>query len=206
MAFPQVVWVATPDKTNHETKGYTSKVIFNFQAVSRIHVPAGDDVFEAIVTNGQSFKGSPSIPRGYFLDCDGRTFKITMYFYKLLDGVKMNLSQGIFDESNGILNTIATPVFATDTDNLEGNTLAKYECVISSFFDPSFIPSGQYLIQGIGNITYANSTNGTNVIMEPIAGGTPLSGGYTSDYRLVLLNACTGHDIEVVSLIVEEIS
>lgn len=205
MAFPQATWVATPDKTNHETKGYTSKVIFNFQSTNPISVANEIDIFDELIARNLNFKGSPNIPPGYFVDCDGRTLRITMYFYKLLDGIPMDLSQGLYDRNNDVSNTVATPIYTTDVDNLGPYTLARYECVISSFFDPSFIPSGRYLIQGIGNITYANSTDGTNVIMEPFLGGNSLSGGSTSEYSLVITNRC-GADIQVFSLIIEEIS
>jgi hypothetical protein len=206
MSFPQATWVATPDKTNHETKGYTSKVIFNFQSTEPISVANEIDIFDELIANNLNFKGIPNIPPGYFVDCDGRTLRITMYFYKQLDGDKMDLSQGLYDIDNDVSNTVATPNYTTDVDNLGGLTLARYECVISSFFDPSFIPSGRYLIQGIGNITYANSTDGTKVIMEPFTGGSDLSGGSTSEYKLTLTNNCGSHDILVLSLIVEEIS
>jgi hypothetical protein len=207
MAFTQVTWVATPDKTNHDTKGYTSKVIFNYQTISGISVVDGDEIFKTIIDNGngKSFKGSNIIPRGYFRDCDGRTLKITMYFYKELDGNNMSLLQGLLDRDNHVFNEVATPTFLTGTSGIGDRTLAKYECVISSFFDPGFVPSGQYYIQGIGNITYANSHDGTSMIMQPYKDGNPLSGGITSEYELSIINN-NNNDINVVSLIVEEIS
>jgi hypothetical protein len=198
---PQLVWSATPDKTNHKTKGYTSKVIFNFQCTTPIAVSDSTDILDTIISSTFNYKGSNILNSNYFLNCDGRAFRITMYFLKNLDGDNMNISQELYD-INETTNYIITEPTPTITSAIGGDTLAKYECDITTFLDAS---TGSYFIQGLGNIVYANSLDGTNVVMTPFRGNGVYIGLVSNRNSIRILNKC-GDDIQILSLIIEEVS
>jgi len=200
MPGPPKKWVATPDKTNHTTKGYTSKVIFNYQSIDGVPIGNHNEILSGLRVEDTNYKGDNTLPPYYFSYADGRMFRITMYFLKDLDGNSVIVEQIMYDNDNDQRFIIATPTITPPTVNAGDITLVKYECDVSVYL----ANIGLYA-QGIGNLTYANSTDGSNVIMDSIiAPGAYLSGvDYT--YLIQLTNECGG-DILVLSLIIEEIS
>lgn len=203
MAGYSTKWLSTPDKVNHQTRGYTSKVIFNYQSIEGIIIPATEEIFPNIITTDFNYKGSNILPADYFSDADGRTFRITMYFLKELLGNKLaiNLKMTDIDEAEQL--NVATPEFNPNTVNTETDTLVKYECELSAFKISTGIA-----MQGIGNIMYFNSStdDGTNVVFLPIyRPGALFTGPAISGYSIDLINP-NEEPITVLSLIIEEIS
>lgn len=203
MAGIQTEWLATPDKVNHNTKGYTSKVIFNYQSLEGIIIPATEEIFPNIITTDLNYKGSNILPVDYFSDADGRTFRITMYFLQELVGDKLSINLKMTDINAVNQVNVAIPEFIPNTANTGTITLAKYECELSAFKT-----STGTAMQGIGNIMYFNSgaDDGTNVVFLPIyRPGALFTGPAISGYSIDLINP-NGEPIKVLSVIIEEIS
>tara|TARA_R110000868_G_scaffold67888_3_gene201030 strand:+ start:1922 stop:2533 length:612 start_codon:yes stop_codon:yes gene_type:complete len=203
MAGIQTTWITTPDKVNHNTKGYTSKIIFNYQSLDGVIIDEAEDIASKIITTDFNYKGSNILPADYFSNADGRTFRITMYFLKELLGNKLaiNLKMTDIDEAEQL--NVATPEFNPTTVNTETDTLVKYECELSAFKISTGIA-----MQGIGNIMYFNSgtDDGTNVVFLPIYGpGALFTGPAISGYSIDLINP-NNESITVLSVIIEEIS
>lgn len=203
MAGYSKIWVATPDKVNHNTKGYTSKVIFNYQSIEGISIDSAEEIFPNIITTDFNYKGSNILPADYFSDADGRTFRITMYFLQELVGDKLsiNLKMTDIDAVNQV--NVAIPEFAPITTNTGTFTLAKYECELSAFKTTTGLA-----VQGVGNIMYFNSgtDDGSNVVFLPIyRPGALFTGPAISGYSIDLINP-NGEPITVLSVIIEEIS
>ena len=202
MAFYSTEWLATPDKVNHNTKGYTSKVIFNYQSLEGTEIGSGNDILAYLITNDLNIKGSNILPVDYFSNADGRTFRITMYFLQDLDGsrVKIGLYMTDIDQDNQL--KVAEQDFNFELANVGGVTLVKYECEFSTFKSTSGL-----VAQGVGNITFSNADNdGTNVVFIPIyRPGALFTGAAIEGYSIDLVN--TGENIiTVLSVIIEEIS
>jgi hypothetical protein len=203
MPAPQIKWVATPDKVNHNTKGYTSKVIFNYQSIEGIVIPSGNDILVDTIFTNLNYKGSNILPVDYFSDADGRTFRITMYFRKELLGTKLSIDLKMTDIDEADQFNIAINDFNPNTVNTETFTLAKYECEVSAFKTISGL-----FVQGVGNIMYFNSgtDNGTNVVFIPITKpGATFTGAAIDGYSIDIINS-NEEPITVLSLIIEEIS
>ena len=196
---PNTLWKATPNKTDHLTKGFTSKVLYNFQWTTGVEVPDNDDVFGRIQGFGKNTKGNFHLPEYYFNGDDGQGLKITMYFLKLVDGNDMSLNQSLLERpwSDEVL--IASPIYTTTIDSGGEPTLSKYECYLTKFT----VPADATYIQATGNIIYSQKGNGGDVAMTPFnnyAAIVPNRG-----YDLYIRNKCQDI-IKVVSLMVEEIS
>ena len=202
MTFYSKKWLATPDKVNHQTRGYTSKVIFNYQSLEGKEIGSGNDILPNIITTDLNYKGSNILPVNYFSDADGRTFKITMYFLQDLDGSKVDI--GLYmtdiDEDNQL--KIAEQQFSFSLADIGVETLVKYECEFSTFKSTSGL-----VAQGVGNITFSNADNdGTNVVFLPIyRPGALFTGAAIGGYSIDLVNL-GGNTITVLSVIIEEIS
>lgn len=203
MAGYSTKWLSTPDKVNHQTRGYTSKVIFNYQSIDGIIIPTAEEIFPNIITTDFNYKGSNILPADYFSDADGRTFRITMYFLKELLGNKLSINLKMTDIDEAEQLNVAIPEFNPTTENTETDTLVKYECELSAFKISTGIA-----MQGIGNIMYFNSStdDGTNVVFLPIyRPGALFTGPAISGYSIDLIND-SSESITVLSLIIEEIS
>jgi len=203
MAGYSKTWVAIPDKVNHNTKGYTSKVIFNYQSLEGISIDGADEIFPNIITTDLNYKGSNILPVDYFSDADGRTFRITMYFLKELIGGKLSINLKMTDIDEAEVLDVAIPAFNPTIMDTSGFTLAKYECELSAFKTTTGIA-----VQGVGNIMYFNSDNntGASVVFLPIYGpGALFTGPAISGYSIDLINP-NEETITVLSLIIEEIS
>lgn len=202
MAGIQTKWLSTPDKVNHNTKGYTSKVIFNYQSLDGIEIASGAQILFNIITTDLNYKGSNILPVNYFSDADGRTFRITMYFLQELNGDRIRIDCQMMNIDQEDNRNIAIPDFGFYSSNTGAITLIKYECEVSAFNAASGLAA-----QGFGNIIFSNSDNeGTNVVFIPISGpGTIFSGNAIEGYSIDLVNN-SGSIITVKSLIIEEIS
>lgn len=204
MSLPNVQWKSTPNKTDHLTKGYTSKVIYSYN-YNTTNVLDDEPIISTINTIGKNFKGINTLPINYFIGDDGKGFKITMYFNKSLDGQNVSIQTRLIDIDNNISFIIANPIFETITVNVVEQTLCRYELYINSY------RSGvDYYIEGNGSIIYSNSgtgggNGGTNLIMQPLNGGDTLTSGTAVKYNLELFNKCKD-TIEIISLMIEEIS
>jgi len=205
MSLPTVQWKSTPNKTDHLTKGYTSKVLYTYN-YNTTDVLYNDPIISTINTAGKNFKGINTLPRYYFEGDDGKGFKITMYFNKLLDGQNVSIQARLIDIDNNISYAIANPIFETTTVSVAEQTLCRYELYINSYRS-----GNNYYIEGNGSIIYSNISNGggssgTNLVMEPLGGGDIFtSSGTGVDYNLELFNKCAD-TIQIISLIIEEIS
>jgi hypothetical protein len=198
---PKSKWVYTPNKTDHLTRGFTSKVIYNYQYQAGKTVADSTDIFTGLTTLDKNTKGSYTLPSEYFAGDDGQGFRITMYFEKKVDGADMNIHQCIYDVDNTTLIIIAAPTFTTPTDNTGGTTLAKYECYITKLYQPG----DAYYLQATGNITYSSKAGGSSPYITPFNWYTPLPNGTNPAYQFYILNKCSA-DINVISLMIEEIS
>jgi hypothetical protein len=198
---PNTLWKATPNKTDHLTSGFTSKVIYNFQFTTGVEVPDNDDVFGHIQGFGKNTKGNFHLPDSYFAGDNGQGFRITMYFLKLVDGNSMSLNQSLWDRLENSEIVIASPIYTTaiNEDIGGGDTLAKYECYLTKFT----VPAGATYIQATGNIIYSSKGNGTVVAMTPFNNYVAIDPN--GEYDLYIKNGCADR-IKVVSLMVEEIS
>lgn len=201
-AAPSTGWVYTPNKTDHLTRGFTSKVIYNYQYQAGVLVADSSEVFTEINTFSKNTKGSYTLPSNYFAGDDGQCFRITMYFEKAVDGADMNIEQCVYDVNNTTLLTIASPTITTPTDVTGGTTLSKYECYITKLYTPG---DTTYHLQAIGNITYASKADGVGLCMTPFNNFIALTNGTTPVYQFYILNSCLA-DINVLSLMIEEIS
>jgi hypothetical protein len=203
MSFPTTKWIAIPDKVNHNTKGYTSKVIFNYQSIEGIVVPDTEYIIPYITNTDLNYKGSNILPVDYFSDADGRTFRITMYCLKELVGDKLSITLKVTDIHNNEELTVAVPEFNPTTANTGTFTLVKYECELSAFKTSTGIA-----MQGVGNIMYFNSGDNTGapVVFLPIyRPGALFTGLATEGFIIDLINP-NDESITVLSVIIEEIS
>ena len=96
-------WINTPNKTDHSTKGYTSKILLNYQAyiAAGIYIENDRDIIQDLINSGINIKGTNILPANYFNNSDGRTFRISMYYLKNFDGNDVNLEQQLYDSTKG---------------------------------------------------------------------------------------------------------
>ena len=198
---PSGIWINTPNKIDHNTKGYTSKVIFNSQYTgTTFEVEAGSNIIANIVGAGNNFKGSPELRVPYFKNADGRCFRISLYYLKPYDGNAVDLSQQLYDIDNGItydFNLESSGGINADT----GNALVKYECYLSVFWDNA---NSQYVAQANGTVIYAQKPL-SNLAMLQMSAYNILTNGYNTNYRIEIKNN-NGATIYPISLMIEEIS
>jgi hypothetical protein len=198
---PRGRWGYTPNKVNHLTKGFTSKVIYNYHYKDGVTVANSSDVFDALVTFNENQKGSCILPANYFAGDDGQGLRITMYFEKALDGADIDIQQGIYDKTNSVLYTIAAPTFTTPVDSGGGTTLAKYECNITKLYVSTI-----YYLQAVGSILYASKAGGVGVNMTPFNNYVAFAeAGASVIYQFYILNKCSAN-INIISLMIEELS
>lgn len=193
-------WIATPNKTDHLTSGFTSKVIYNYQYAGGVTVSSGDQVFYVIKNSlGKNYKGTNILPENYFAGDDGRTFRISMYFFKAYDGTDIDLRQRLVDRSNNVIYEYPFSTYTIGTDS--GATLVKYEVYLSYFYETN---NPIYATAAMGSMFFHNKPDGNNVIMLQLTADQDLTNGTSPVYEIEIKNA--GGEITPVSLMIEEIS
>ena len=189
----------SPDKTSHNTIGWTSKVLFNYQYTGGQGVLDGDEIFTQINTSGVNYKGSYQLPEGYFNYPNvnsGRTLKISMNFLRPFDDNRVRIDTGLYDVNNDISYPVQPEnVGYTQADS--GNSLCKYECYLTHLY------SSDHYLQVIGSVVFPRSAAGITV-MTTMWNQVKLDYGINTPFRLFLGNRCES-TISVVNLIVEEI-
>jgi hypothetical protein len=205
---PLTLWKNTPNKTDHSTNGYTSKIIFNFQGTqTETEVSASDDIIKEILNSGKNIKYSGKknfFPRNYFNNADGRTLRISMYYLKEFDGNDVNLVLQLFNEG-----TSATFEFFLDAagpyENVGGYGLVKYECYFSVFYDGN-IPT--YIAQANGSVMYSLPSGGGssyNAKMLQMSEYNDIGSIVADEFTIKIINL-NGAKISPTSLMIEEIS
>jgi hypothetical protein len=195
-------WVSTFDKTSHLTQGWSPKIIYNFQYPGGVSVVDNDNVFNAISNFGDNYKGSNVFPANYFtetVDNDGKCLRITMYFYRALDGTDISMATQLYDLNNeDYYGVDLDRSVSTSTDG--GNTLVKYECYLTQYYADR---DGPY-VQMVGSIMYSPFGNGSNMSMGSFRASRSMTYGVTgpTDFRIV---NTAGTDMQVVSVMIEEI-
>lgn len=198
---PTGIWNNNPNKKDHYTQGYSSKVIFNYQLVANtLEVANGDGIIATITSNGTNFKGSTRLNNPYFQNADGRCFRISMYYLKPYDGNNVEIRQQLYDNDNDITYNFDfnnSGGFNNDT----GEALIKYECYLSVFYDTA---NSQYVAQANGSLIYAPKP-GSPISMLQMSTYNILTNGYNTTYQIRILNS-NGGPIFPTSLMIEEIS
>lgn len=198
---PPGVWTNTPNKKDHNTKGYTTKVLLNYQvATTQVAINSGDYIIETLLSNNLNIKGSNLLNRPYFVNADGRCLKISMYFLKECDGIDVNLDQLLIDIDNGYT-YIFSPVQAGNIDSHGGYSLVKYECYLSVFYD---INNSQYAAQANASFIYPSQAPVGNATMMQMSTSNVLSDGQ-SNFKIDI-QSLNGAKIYPISLMIEEIS
>jgi hypothetical protein len=201
MATPSTQWMSTPNKTDHLTKGYTSKVLFNYNFNDGVSVGDGNEVFKEIQSFGENFKGSNGLPNFYFNEIDdGRCFRISMYFFKNFDSNPLDIKQIITSTPADINYDVAIPIVSTPLKSAIGGTLCKYEVYINQYRDAG---TSQSFISGIGSVLYSGETNGSSVNMLSLKGVSSIP--VNTAYKLGIINNSKA-PINVINLMIEEIS
>lgn len=185
---PQEIWYATPEKTNHSTKGWYHKTLFTFQMATEIlSIPAGNDIIADIISNGKNYKGSNELPAYYFADNNdngaGRGFKITVIYEYALDGSKTGLSVGLYDPTgpNSFLTSNNCPV-TSDSGYLHAT--AQFYC--TSFWDNA---ESYPAFQVNGDLMWSNKSSGTNDVYKvPFYEALQITAGNAIPYQLQLIN------------------
>lgn len=195
-------WLATPNKVDHLTRGFTSKVIFNYEYTGGVSVANGDEVFN-IITNsfGKNYKGTNALPANYFAGDDGRTFKISMYFLHPLDENDIDVVTRLYDVTNNTnydFNFDYVGPTAMDT----GNAFVKYE-VYLSYFKETGGPT--YVAEAVGSMIYGEKANGGQVRIVSLNVANTLNNGTSPVYRIQIRNNGVS-TITPLNLVIEEIS
>jgi hypothetical protein len=202
-ATPTGPWKNTPNKTDHNTKGYTSKVLLNYQVTgSTISIDNNAEIINTLISTNVNIKGSNSFAEKYFENADGRCFRITMYYLKPYDGGIVNLEQALYDLTNDVTYSFPTS-FSGPIGSASGyNALVKYECYFSVFFD---INNSTYIAQANGSIFYASKETGVDTVIIPMSSYSDLGGSIANRFQLRIKNI-NDSAIYPVSLMIEEIS
>jgi hypothetical protein len=194
------IWTNTPNKTDHSTKGYTSKILLNYQLTGpNIEITIGQEIIHTLIEANLNIKGTNILPGTYFKKADGRCFRISMYYLKQYDGEQVNLIQQLLDISSSVTYDFNTE-YPGDISGAGGQALVKYECYLSVFYD---VNNSQYVAQANGNIVYAAEPDGSNVVMLQMSAYNIIDGA--SEFEIKIKNANNG-SIYPVSLMIEEIS
>jgi hypothetical protein len=211
-AGPSTVWSPTPDKTNHSTRGWTSKTLFTYQWIgpdgTALEVPSGDDILSTVISNGENYRGSNILPPYYFAEDNyetaGRGYKITLYYQYYLNGSKTGIGIGMYDPS-------APALYSTDR-NVTTTSGNGWQQVKGQFYCTSFYDSGNFtpVFQVNGELMFSNKENyGLNdVYIAPYYNnGFTIDGGVDIEYEFQVFNASdASNSIYVNYLTIEEVS
>lgn len=198
-------WINTPNKKDNSTRGYTNKVLLNFQAPDRYGFTINDeaDIIQSLLDGNLNIKGINVLPNNYFYNADGRTFRISMYYYKQSDGQDVNLEVQLLDfiyENAYKFNFEQAGAYS----NGENAGLIKFECYLSAFKNPD----NTYIAQCNGNALYPEAGNPSQPVrMLQMNGWQDISNKQGIDIpfkiRIINFNKAT---INLASLVIEEIS
>lgn len=184
---PQEIWTATPEKTNHLTRGWYHKTLFTFQmATDILSIPKDNDIIADIISNEKNYKGSNEFPAYYFADNNndtGRGFKVTVMYMYLLDGSKTGLSIGLYAPSvpTSFLTSNNCPV-ASDSGYLHAR--AQFYC--TSFWDAT---NACPAFQINGDIMWSNKGSQTNDVYKIVySEALQITSGNTIPYQLQINN------------------
>jgi hypothetical protein len=198
------LWTNTPNKTDHSIKGYTSKILLNYQATgTSISVPDGADIVGALLTNAENIKGTNVLPPNYFNNADGRTFRISLYCLKTFDGNGVVLQQRLYDPTNDVTYEFGNLTAGPQTSG-SGEGLVKYECYFSYFENPT----GDYIVQANTSVIYQQSDSSTSASQMLFASAwQELYSAYGINIPFeIKIRQTNGAAIYPISLMIEEIS
>lgn len=185
---PQEFWAATPEKTNHLTRGWYHKTLFTFQMpVDTLAIPAGNDIIADIISNNLNYKGSNELPAYYFADNNnngaGRSFKVTVIYEYILDGSKTGLRIGLYDPA-GPTSFYTSGQVTTGTGGGYIHITAQFYC--TSFWD---VTNSNIAFQVNGDLMFSNKSPGTNDVYKvPYYEALQITTGISIPYQLQLLN------------------
>jgi hypothetical protein len=198
------LWTNTPNKTDHSTKGYTSKILLNYQVTgTSISVSDGADIVGTLLTNAENIKGTNVLPPNYFNNADGRTFRISLYYLKAFDGNSVNLSLRLYDPTNDVVYDFGLISSGTQASG-SGEGLVKYECYFSCFENPD----GNYIAQANGSVLYQqsdSSTSASQMLFMSAYNDISASFGINIPFE-IRIRQSNGATIYPISLMIEEIS
>lgn len=190
---------AAPNQTSNLTSGWTSKVLYSFQAAADIApvVSSDADVFTTLASFADGQKGSINFLGNYFRTPSinsGRTIKITMYFQVNRENENVSFFTGLFSSGG---KDLIEPTLVGQTDSDGGPSICRYESFINVYdFD------GGVWLQVDGSIIFPyNNSFITKATM--FSAKRSLTGGYIP-YSLYLENRCN-IDTPILSVLVEEI-
>lgn len=209
-AGPTTPWNPTPDKTNHLTKGWTSKTLFTYQwygeGSGTLEVPNGEDILNVVIANGKNYRGSNILPPYYFAEDNyetaGRGYKITLYYQYYLDGSSTGIGIGMYEPTAPSLYYTERQI-ATSADNGYQQIKGQFYC--TSFYDPGnstpfFQVNGELMFSGKGNYGLNNI-----FVLPYYNNGFSIDGGVNKEYKFQVLNA-SNNSIYVNYLTIEEVS
>lgn len=200
---PRETWTATPEKTNHLTRGWYHKTLFTFQNTNDLAVAPGDDIIATIISDGRSYKGSNELPAYYFADNNndtGRGFKITIYYKYLLDNSKTGLKIGLRETSGGTFYSIDKQVQVASDSSEPMFVKAQFYC--TSFYDTN---TAHTAFQINGELMFSNKASQTNdVYMIPYWGALELTAGLSTPYSIQARNY-SDNNIYILYCTIEEI-
>lgn len=200
MPATSAVWTTvTPNKTDHLTPGFTSKIIYNYQYRDGVEVATGQEIFSRIKSNGSNYKGINRLPANYFAGDDGRTFRISMYFLKPYDGAVINLIQQLYDVTNSTTYDF-TLDFSGSISSDTGNALVKYEVYLTYYYAAG---GPYYITTAVGSINYAEKAGGNNPRILQLNAANNI-GATSPVFDIQIYN--NGGTILPVGIIIEEIS
>jgi hypothetical protein len=198
-------WRSTPNKTDNSTRGYTNKVLLNFQAPDKYSFSVSDeaDIIQTLLDSYENIKGINILPSNYFKNADGRTFRISMYYYKQSDGNGVNLEVQLLDFTYDNAYKFNFE-YAGTYSNGENPGLIRFECYLSAFKNPD----NAYIAQCNGNAMYPEAGNSSqSVRMLQMSGWNDISSkeGIDIPFKIRIINFNKG-SINLASLVIEEIS
>jgi hypothetical protein len=211
-AGPTATWNPTPDKTNHSTRGWTSKTLFTYQWIGEddktLEVQSGEDILSTIISNGVNYRGSNILPPYYFAEDNyetaGRGYKITLYYQYYLNGSKTGIGIGMYDSPNSTLYSTYRNII---TSSGNGWQQIKGQFYCTSFYDPT---ESAPLFQVHGELMFSFKENyGLNdIFIAPYyLNGFFIGGGVDIEYEFQIFNASdSSNSIYISYLTIEEIS
>lgn len=200
---PGEIWTATPEKTNHLTRGWYHKTLFTFQIMDQqVTVGAGGDIIAEIISVGKNYKGSNVLPAYYFADNNedtGRGFKITVIYQYQLDGSKTGLAIGLYDSAGPNSFLVAKNVtVSSDT----GPIFVTSQFYCTSFWDAT---NACPAFQVSGDLMFSNKSPGTNDVYKvPYSEALQITSGNAIPYELRIKSNCD-NDMYIQYLSIEEI-
>jgi hypothetical protein len=203
---PGEIWTATPEKTNHLTRGWYHKTLFTFQIMDQeVPVSTGGDIIPEIITVGKNYKGSNVLPAYYFADNNndtGRGFKITVIYQYQLDGSKTGLSIGLYDSAgpNSFLVSKNQTVGGSGGGTDPIFVTSQFYC--TSFWD---VGNSHPAFQVSGDLMFSDKSPGTNDVYKiPYSEALQITSGNAIPYE-IRVRSNSDNDMYIQYLSIEEI-